>query len=110
MPDIQPPVERRVRERSPSTQILQGYERMGHTGRRRLMWIGLVMMAAAGGTGLWSSSGDSPVAWWLFTGLIFLSGLCLVFPQLGLQLIEAVPGAIAKLLPTKMLSRPDRRK
>jgi len=106
-PEARP--ERRGGGRSAPTMMMQGYEAMGHGGRRRLRWAGYVMMAAAGGTALWRSSGDPSVYWWLFTGVIFLCGVCFVFPQMGLQLIEAIPTGLAKILPTKLLSRPDRR-
>ena len=46
--------ERRKRNSGPTTSIVQGYETMGRLGRRRLMWIGIVMLTMGGGVGLFA--------------------------------------------------------
>lgn len=47
--------------------------------------------------------------YWIFSGVITVAGLCLIWPELGLWLMNSIPNALAKILPTKLLSRPDRR-
>ncbi len=100
----------RTESSSPPTLMMQGYEAMGHTGRRRLRWAGFAMITVSVGipliAGIWVAF---PIVYWLFSGAVALSGTCFVFPQLGLQLIEVIPGFIAKVVPTRLLSRPDRR-
>ena len=52
---------------------------------------------------------DLSIYYWIFSGVVTFAGLCLVWPQMGLWLISAIPNGLAKILPSKLLSRPDRR-
>ena len=80
---------------------MQGYEKMGHKGRRRLMWIGLVMLTAGAGVGLFGAS--LSLYRFIFVVLVFLSGTAFVFPQYGIAALEMIVPAASKML------RPDRR-
>jgi len=97
--------ERRSSDRAPATLIMQGYEKMGPKGRRRLMWIGLAMLTAAGGVGLFA---DEPLGFYRFIiVLVFLGlGSGFVFPQYGIMFVEKV---LAPIISKRLLSRPDRR-
>ena len=96
---------------SPPLQIEESYRRMSHAGRRRLRIYGAVMMFAAIGLPLVGGLFvELSIYYWLFSGVVTFAGLCLVWPQMGLWLISAIPNGLAKILPSKMLSRPDRRK
>ena len=99
-PDITP--DRRTRTDPPSTSIMQGYERMGHTGRRRLMWIGLAMLVAGVGVGLFGAA--LSLYRFFFVVLVVLIGTAFVFPQYGILALQMIVPAASK-----MLSRPDRR-
>ncbi len=95
---------------SPPMQIEESYRRMSHAGRRRLRIYGGSMMLAA--TGLPLVGGlfvELSPYYWIFSGVVVFAGLCLVWPQMGLWLVSAIPSGLAKILPSKMLSRPDRR-
>ncbi len=93
---------------SPPSLIMQGYEKMGHKGRRRLMWIGLVMLTAGVGVGLFGAS--LSLYRFIFVVLVTLLGTGFVFPQYGIAMLEMiVPAALAKLGPSNWLKRPDRR-
>ena len=104
-PDITP--DRRTRTDPPSTSIMQGYERMGHTGRRRLMWIGLAMLVAGVGVGLFGAA--LSFYRFIFALVVMVLGVGFIFPQYGVKAFELVPAMVAKLSPGKWLERPDRR-
>lgn len=91
----------------PPTMIMQGYEKMGHEGRKRLRWIGMTMLTAAGGVGLFGGA----LSFYRFVIVLafLVVGTGFIFPQYGLLVFEKLPDFIAKLTPTKLLSRPDRR-
>ena len=92
---------------SPTTEVMQGYERMGRGGRRRLQVIGVMMMTAAVAVGLWQ---DLTLYRFVFVIIVTVLGAGFIFPQYGLLLVEAVPDMVAKLLPTSAFTRrPDRR-
>jgi len=100
--------ERRSGNGAPATLIMQGYEKMGQKGRRRLMWIGLAMLVAGGGVGLFGGAVSIPR--YIFAGLVMLLGAGFVYPQYGIAALQMiVPAFIAKLNPLGLLSRPDRR-
>lgn len=104
-PEITP--DRRRREEPPSTSIMQGYEKMGPKGRRRIMWIGLAMLTAAVGVGLFGAA--LSLYRFIFVVFVTLIGTAFVFPQYGIVALEMiVPAAIAKMGPN-WLQRPDRR-
>ena len=83
---------------TPSTSIMQGYEKMGHKGRRRLMWVGLAMLIAGAGVGLFATA----LSFYRFfvVILVVLIGTGFVFPQYGIKAMEMV---------VPLLKRPDRR-
>jgi len=87
--------------------IMQGYEKMGSAGRRRLLWIGLGMVSAGGGVGLFASA----LSFYRFIiVLVFVAvGSAFIFPQYGILFLEKILNFIPKIAPTKLLSRPDRR-
>ena len=92
---------------SPPSLIMQGYEKMGRTGRRRLMWMGAAMMTAGGGVGLFA---DALSFYRFIIVLVFVGvGTGFVFPQFGIWFLEKVFKLIPKIAPTKFLTRPDRR-
>ncbi len=92
---------------SPPSLIMLGYEKMGRTGRRRLMWMGAAMMASAGGVGLFASA----LSFYRFVIVLVLLGVGsgFIFPQFGIWFLEKIFKLIPKIAPTKFLSRPDRR-
>lgn len=95
-PDIVP--DRRTRTEQPATRIMQGYEKMGHRGRRRLMWIGLAMLTAGVGVGLFGAA--LSFYRFFFVVLVTLLGTGFVFPQYGIMALETI---------VPLLKRPDRR-
>lgn len=103
--DITP--DRRTRTAPPTTAIMVAYERMGTKGRRRLMWIGLAMLTAAVGVGLFGAA----LSFYRFTFVLVVTllGVGFIFPQYGLKAFDLVPALVAKLSPGKWLERPDRR-
>jgi len=93
---------------APTTLIMQGYENMGQKGRRRLMWIGLAMVTAGVGVGLFGAA--LSLYRFIFVVFITLLGSGFIFPQYGIAFAEMiVPAFLAKLNPLGLLSRPDRR-
>ncbi len=90
---------------SPPTLLMQGYEKMGSSGRRRLMWIGLGMMIAAGSVGLFAEA----LSFYRFIVVLVFAGIgsAFIFPQYGIMFLEKVLGPIIGSV--RMLSRPDRR-
>ena len=92
---------------SPPSLIMQGYDKMGRSGRRKLMWMGMAMMTAAGGVGLFA---DALSFYRFIIVLVFLGvGSGFIFPQFGIWFLEKIFKLIPKIAPTKFLSRPDRR-
>ncbi len=87
---------------SPPSLIMLGYEKMGRGGRRRLMWIGLAMMTAGVGVGLFGAA--LSLYRFIFVVLVTLLGVGFVFPQYGIAALEMVVPVASKLL-----KRPDRR-
>jgi len=86
---------------------MQGYEKMGTAGRRRLLWIGLAMVTAGGGVGLFASA----LSFYRFIiVLVFVAvGSAFIFPQYGILFLEKILNFIPKIGPMNLLSRPDRR-
>ena len=99
-PDITP--DRRTRTDLPTTSIMQGYEKMGPKGRRRLMWIGLAMLTAGVSVGLFGAV--LTLYRFFFVVLVVLIGTAFVFPQYGILALQMIVPAASKIL-----SRPDRR-
>lgn len=95
---------------SPPLQIVQAYQAMTPVNRKRVRILGgsmtgvAVIVPLVGGLFV-----ELSVAYWIFSGVIALVGVSLVFPQMGMWLISAIPNGITKILPSKMFSRPDRR-
>lgn len=95
---------------SPPMMIVRSFERMTPEGRRRLRIYGGLMLTLSvtlplvGGLFV-----ELSPYYWIFSGVITVAGLCLIWPELGLWLMNSIPNALAKILPTKLLSRPDRR-
>ena len=83
---------------SPPSLIMLGYEKMGRGGRRRLMWIGLAMMTAGVGVGLFGAA--LSLYRFIFVVLVTLLGTGFVFPQYGIATLEMI---------VPLLKRPDRR-
>jgi len=100
--------ERRSGNGAPATLIMQGYEQMGQKGRRRLMWIGLAMVTAGVGVGLFGAA--LSLYRFIFVVFVTLLGTGFIFPQYGIAALQMiVPAFLAKLSPLGLLSRPDRR-
>ena len=92
---------------SPPSLIMQGYENMGRSGRRKLMWMGMAMMTAGGGVGLFA---DALSFYRFIIVLVFVGvGTGFVFPQFGIWFLERIFKMIPMIAPTKFLNRPDRR-
>ncbi len=95
---------------SPPMLIVQSFERMTPKARMRLrvggalMLIASIMLPLVGGLFV-----ELSAYYWIFSGFISLAGLCLLWPELGIWLVKAIPNALVKILPSKLLSRPDRR-
>ncbi len=95
---------------SPPLMIVRSYENMTPQGRRRLRIAGALMLILSitlplvGGLFV-----ELSAYYWIFSGVITVAGLCLLWPELGLWLVNAIPNALVKILPSKLLSRPDRR-
>ena len=111
--------ERRSRSARPPTYLMQSYNEMTAQARKglRKLGVGILLfcialpMVAQVTLSVLDRPGLSAV-FWLFSGVGMVVGLCLVWPQLGIYAIGALPGAVRKLLPTKLaagLARPDRR-
>jgi len=102
-PQIKP--QRRSAEIGPPTAIAQGYENMGPKGRRRLLWIGIAMLTASGGVGLFGGV----LSFYRFIIVLAFAGLGsgFIFPQYGIMFVEKVLGPIVGS--SRLLSRPDRR-
>ncbi len=102
--------ERRIKNGGPPTAIAQSWQAMGPQGRRRLRGVGGTVMALSllfplvGGLFV-----ELVVYYWIFSAAGFFGGLSLMWPEMGLALIDRVPAGIAKLLPTSLLNRPDKR-
>lgn len=105
-----PIVEKRRTDASPPMMIFRSFENMTTQARRRLRIYGAMMLALSvtlplvGGLFV-----ELSAYYWIFSGVITVAGLCLIWPELGLWLMNSIPNALAKILPTKFLSRPDRR-
>jgi len=105
--------ERREDDGSPPTLILQSYQAMGSRGRTRLRKIGGVMI----GVGIVPPMAIEPFrplhwVYWVFAGLVALAGLCLLWPEMGLVLLDRIGKVLARFLPSKKLSdvlTPERR-
>lgn len=108
------PIEdRRERSEGPPTLIMQSYQDMGTEGRRKMQKIGLGILlftvAVPMTAGIFV---ELPTTYWLFSGVGMVLGLCLLWPQLGVWAVNAIPAAVSRLMPSKKLAdalRPDRR-
>ena len=104
------PEKKRGVNSGPPTMIMASFKEMGKKGRMRMRFSGSALMAFAVGmpmiAGLFV---ELSIPYWLFSGVIFFGGFCLLWPEMGLYLIDRVPAGIAKIMPTRLLSRPDRR-
>lgn len=100
----------------PPTMLMQSYQDMGQENRRFMRGIGLGLIAftvvvpmigqiallALGRQGI---SGF----FWTFSGVGFVVGLVFVWPQLGVWAAGAIPAGVAKMLPSRIFGRADRR-
>ncbi len=103
--------DRRASDAPPPTATTQAYQRLTELSKRRMRIIGagmlLVSVTLPLVAGIWVEL--SPT-YWGFAGAIAAGGVSLVFPPLGLALLELLPSLVAKLGPASLLGRPDRRK
>ncbi len=90
--------ERRSRAGPPSSSIMQGYENMGTRGRRKLFSLGVAMLIAGVGVGLFGAA--LTLYRFIFVVIVVLLGTGFVFPQYGIKAMELV---------VPLLKRPDRR-
>lgn len=119
MPDITPDKRSTRSNGKPPTALMQSYSVMGHKKRRELKLIGYgflvfslvtpvigsIVMRVTVGAGL-------PGVAYLFCSVGLIIGLSLSWPEMGIYLLGRLPGAVSKLLPSKLaglLGRPDRR-
>ena len=102
--------ERRQRAAGPPTQLLQSYQAMGTKGRKKMTWTGIALITLATSAGLTAPLfREMPIPYYVLVLVIFVAGCGFLWPQYGILLFNAVPAGIAKVLPTKVLNRPDRR-
>lgn len=106
-------MENRQSSGGPPTLIMQSYERMGTVGRGRLRWIGGGMLVFGVGMPMVAEL-FMPLSWvyWTFSGFVAIAGLCLLWPEMGLVLLDRIAGVLARFLPSKKLAdavKPERR-
>lgn len=102
---------RREDRGSPPTVIAQSYQAMGPEGRSRLRKIGGLMLAFGIGMPMVGEL-FLVLSWvyWIFAGFVAMAGLCLVWPELGIYVLDVVPKALIKIAPnTREILRPNRR-
>lgn len=108
--------ERRAADGKPPTALMQSYQAMTRRKRKELKTIGYVLLmfslvtpvissiaiSAFGGAGL-------PPLVWLFCGVGMIVGLSLSWPEMGIYLLSRLPSAVVRLLPSRLIDRPERR-
>lgn len=105
--------ERRELNSGPPTMMMKSFQEMGIKGRRKMQWVGGVLMTLSAVVGLTVPLiATVPIPYYILVGVIFLVGCGFFWPQYGVLLLSAVPVAIAKIIPTKKVVdalRPERR-
>ena len=88
----------------PPTLIEASYLRMGKGGRRRLRLAGGCMTAIGILTPMTAGLVKHlELVYWIFSAVVALVGLGMIWPEYGIELLNYMPGAVTRLL------RPDRR-
>ena len=94
----------------PPTMVMQSFQDMGTKGRRKMQWAGGILMAMASTAGLIVPLiATPPIAYYILVGVIFVVGAGFFWPQYGVLILNAIPAGIAKIIPSRLLSRPERR-
>lgn len=109
MSDAQP--ERRSRDGTPPTIVMQSYTDMTVGEKRQLRRLGFGMVVF----GVGMPMGIEPFVslhwvYWLFAGLVAVVGLMLLWPAAGFVVLDRLVAAAAKILPAlRDVVRPERR-
>lgn len=100
--------DRRAGKNSIPTLVMQGFEKMGTKGRRKLFIVGLGLLTAGGGVGLFGSA--LSLYRFVIVLLFILGGFGFIFPQFGILMIQFALSLVKVVKPNvNLLSRPDRR-
>jgi hypothetical protein len=91
--------------------IMQSYQAMGPEGRKRLRIVGGCMIAFGIGMPMVAEL-FVLLSWvyWVFAGFVALTGICLLWPEMGILLLNVIPNIVARFWPRgadKM--KPERR-
>lgn len=103
--------EKRKSDGTPPTIIMQSYQAMGPQGRARLRMAGGGMMAFGIGMPMVAEL-FIPLSWvyWVFAAFVALAGLCLLWPEMGILLLNVIPRTVERFWPAKAKAlRPERR-
>lgn len=97
------------------TKLEHAFSEMSRKDKAKFQFFGFGMVAFSIGLPMIAALFVTlPGFYWIFSGLVFLTGVCFLVPRLGVYLLTAAPNAISKIIPSAKLkdmltSRVDRR-
>lgn len=108
-------MDRRERKQGdPPTLLMRSFTEMEKEEKWRFQKVGLGLLFFTAAVPMIAGIFyELSPAYWVFSGLMAIVGVCLAWLPLGVWLLSSVPNALTKMLPghklTDLLKRPDRR-